>query len=365
MSNGPSSSNLDQTYRTLEKLLHPSSARPQELAILPSSTIPCDIQHDPVHYALAIPTSLLLSCFLQARHVFFDSYNPARLDRQLSRNELQSPVTSASRIELLHATSVILLWEPNHQTAANWRKRYLLSLMPTSSYPRNGVSSCECEQTIQTEWAFLTSLLTSPLPPHHAKSPTLWFQRLWILQTFDFHPTNSDGNTPTTSNPSVCRTTQTSGAHELDAKFWQDELDVVMQAGERHPRNYYAWSYARRLWRHLFSKEAQSKPEETHDFRRDVKLNVWGETVHGVLRWCFAHPRDISGWSFLLFVLDCPPAAFVQHDPFAIMPSDMPSNRTARELRACVRAKAIEFKEKYSWNGESINWFLHTSSHTD
>lgn len=72
------------------------------------------------------------------------------------------------------------------------------------------------------------------------------------------------------------------------------ELDVVLRAGELHPRNYYAFSYARELHRVLATVVGVEGGFEV--LARSV--------ITQFLDWCLAHPRDISGWMFALDLLE-------------------------------------------------------------
>ncbi|KAK0704948.1 hypothetical protein B0H67DRAFT_497420 [Lasiosphaeris hirsuta] len=150
--------------------------------------------------------------------------------------------------ELSSATAIMLLMDPEHLTAANTRKRLLQARI-----------AGEREKTdviLHTEKLFLDSLLTSRLH-RHTKSPTLWSHRRWLLQLFV-----SKG---------------------LPVDVLPDITTVVFVAGERHPRNYYAWCHAR----YIMSLEAGNSNDEV---------------MAAVKQWSFKHHTDISGWSFLYFL---------------------------------------------------------------
>ena len=112
-------------------------------------------------------------------------------------------------------------------------------------------------------------------------------------------------------------------------RYWDKELEVVMKAGERHPRNYYAWAYARDLLRELAGKGRK-----------------WGlvrARVRRVQRWCLQHPRDVSGWAFLEFLL---------------REVGGEGNRGGEEVVRRVVWETRQFVRKFEWRGESITWFL-------
>lgn len=117
----------------------------------------------------------------------------------------------------------------------------------------------------------------------------------------------------------------------------------MMRAGDRHPRNYYAWNYARRLFRFLSSegsRDAATGPTVTT-----------AETTERVQRWCFQHPRDISGWTVLAFLLE-------QHarDQGLSGKDDEDVDR----LRRKVAVETEGWVRKFAWEGESVVWFLRT-----
>jgi hypothetical protein len=70
------------------------------------------------------------------------------------------------------------------------------------------------------------------------------------------------------------------------------EFEAVLKAGERHQHNYYAWQYARRLYGLIpilcESTDAQS-----------LRTSLLSQ----IMAWCKKHPRDISGWSFIMFLM--------------------------------------------------------------
>ncbi|KAK4459962.1 hypothetical protein QBC42DRAFT_111796 [Cladorrhinum samala] len=151
--------------------------------------------------------------------------------------------------DLFAATAVILLFDPEHLTAANTRKRLIQGQKQNPS---------DLRLRLAKEKQLLDSLLTSRLH-RHTKSPTLWNHRRWLLGVF------------------------TSSGLPINAVA--DIRDIVGVAGERHPRNYYAWCHAR----FLISSGT--------DLNKQELLQV-------VQTWCFQHHTDISGWTFLGFLLN-------------------------------------------------------------
>ncbi|KAK0634995.1 hypothetical protein B0T17DRAFT_484852 [Bombardia bombarda] len=149
---------------------------------------------------------------------------------------------------LFAATAVLLLMDPEHLTAANTRKRLLRGLAAHRD---------EQQVVLEREKRLVDSLLTSRLH-RHTKSPTLWNHRRWLLLEFT--------------------------SLSLPVHVHADITSVVLVAAERHPRNYYAWCHAR----FLMSLQATESSEPI---------------IATIKKWCFQHHTDISGWSFLYFLL--------------------------------------------------------------
>ena len=184
--------------------------------------------------AVGIPKLSLVQAFMVAREQLRDYLGG---------------VTPIPDDQVFATTAVILLFDPEHLTAANTRKRLI----------REEISSCGGASTrLDKEKRFLDSLLTSRLH-RHTKSPTLWSHRRWLMTMFT--------------------------SHALPVDVLGDIRDVVFVAGERHPRNYYAWCHARLL------------------MGLDGNRNL-PEMLQAVRAWCFQHHTDTSGWSFLYFLLN-------------------------------------------------------------
>lgn len=188
--------------------------------------------------ALAISKLGLVQAFFAARMMF--------------QNHQSKTGAALSADRLLAVTSIILLMDPEHLTAANARKRLIHS---------KDLKSAARLDLIQRDKYFVDSLLTSRLH-RHTKSPTLWSHRRWLIETAANHGIQPDA------------------VQELER--------TVVVAGERHPRNYYAWSHARWLTRRV------PTDQESHVLR---------EVMAMVKVWCFRNHTDISGWAFVLSLL--------------------------------------------------------------
>lgn len=191
--------------------------------------------------AIAVSKYGLVQAFFAARKI---------LQRHVSAEGTLSPDG------LLAVTSVVLLMDPEHLTAANARKRLAVSA--------SAASEERLLEAIERDRFFIDSLLTSRLH-RHTKSPTLWSHRRWLIET--------------------------AARHGVQHSFSESLEKVVMIAGQRHPRNYYAWCHAR--W--LTSKMSRGQAGQDGDFLRGF--------LEPTKRWCFRNHTDISGWSYLYFLL--------------------------------------------------------------
>lgn len=327
------STNINPEYSHLLTLLHPSSSWPQllEIEILPSSHSQQILSAPP---SIGIPKKTLLSCFLHARQIF-----------QSHKHEHEE--------EPLLATKVLTLWEPDWNSAWAFRRRRLYALRARandedkvvgrgglmdgdavgSTVSQTGSVAAttshgdaqrgEVEEEVERELAWVETLVTSPLDGgKHAKSSWVWAHRMWVMKTF--HAELWDGR-----------------IDDGNVRAWvKRELEIVMIAGERHPRNYYAWEYARGVIRMGL---------------RTMRRRGWEESVRMVHRWCLTHPRDISGWTFLVFLLDQTYHSVEYTDTDKMLAID----HTIKD----IFQKSRDFVEKFQWRGESMEWFIHSATH--
>lgn len=215
----------------------------------------------------------------------------------IGRQVLQEYLVSGSDYvndQVIRATSTLLLMDPEHLTASNVRKRAVLS----------GLKSHETDASLllKRELQFVDSLVTSHLH-RHTKSPTLWGHRRWLLDRFI-----------------------TNG---IPIDLRKHMTDIVMVSGERHPRNYYAWDHARWL---------------SHDLGRwDIDSTLVATISNDVKRWCFKHPSDISGWTFLMFLLERISDTALQQD-----------------TQEAILTETLELTKSFRWTNESVWVFLRT-----
>ncbi|RJE25536.1 hypothetical protein PHISCL_02148 [Aspergillus sclerotialis] len=241
--------------------------------------------------SVGISKDALAQCFIIARQVFFDSalkdVNPG--------STTVSPDQVVDYNKLSISSQIILLFDCEHLTACNWRKRRLASTIQAHDFSTAGHAEHEdLIQQLEFELTLMTTYLTSPLH-RHTKSPTLWQHRLWvmshILRVQGLEPT---GRIMTQSDTADYRTQPARPGIETVRELFIAELDVVQHAGELHPKNYYAFSYIRELHRMLAN--AVGVDSGFAELARSL--------VTASLNWCLSHPRDISGWMFLLYLLD-------------------------------------------------------------
>ena len=191
--------------------------------------------------------------------------------------------------DLNDATAVALLMDPEFLTAANIRKRLLWARL---------FDPDELRRQIAREQRVVDSLLTSRLH-RHTKSPTLWNHRRWLLELAE--------------------------EHGVTANMVHDLTTIVMVAGDRHPRNYYAWSHARYIVT-LPSADGPSLDQRV---------------LPAVKDWCFRHHTDISGWSFLHYLL----GLRISSDP---------------TVATAIFEETIRLAISLRWANESVWTFLRT-----
>jgi len=187
----------------------------------------------------------------------------------LSTRELQQAFAHAHGVffsggagaeaEAVAASGVLLLCSSEHGTALGVRRRAL---------QRQATPAMVAAELTLTE-----SLVTSGLA-RHSKSPALWGHRRWVRARF------------------------AGGARGAGAA----ELDVVRRSAQAHPRNYYAWEHARWVGAAMDGEESAA-------------------ALRAQVGWCRRHVADVSGWTFLAWLLD----------------------RAAPPLRAQVLADTLEY----------------------
>ncbi|KAL4921121.1 hypothetical protein BDW62DRAFT_140116 [Aspergillus aurantiobrunneus] len=285
-------------FQDLYRIFASRDGRVLEFEILPPAFGPI-LEDD---CSIGITKKYLVQAFVAARRVFFDglkSYtnsfdNRASLDtsdQKFKGDEADKRLTVASEI--------ILLFDCEHLTACNWRKRRLGTLF--NSDQKKFIHNLDIELSL------MTTYLCSPLH-RHTKSPTLWQHRQWI-QAHLVRLQNSD--------------------YQAAQNLFRAELSIALRAGELHPRNYYAFTYMRQIHRRL-SESGKGGTEV-------LSVQLGNSIIGSTLDWCLAHPADISGLMFLLYLLDAVPDT---------------------ALRLDTVSKVAWFALDIRWEGESIWTFV-------
>ncbi|RMZ69479.1 prenyltransferase [Pyrenophora seminiperda CCB06] len=233
-------------YECLAKYFQEHENETIEIEILSPAIQPPDgiLMQDGL--SLGVPKKILVLAYLEARQRFFEN------------NQGADPLVESGTLQ---ATKIMLLFDPEHITPANFRKRVLSQLETDHGY-QNGTPY---HKALKRELCFLNSILTSPLH-RQSKSPTLWYHRSKVIDSLVAIELQSTSN-------------------DHRSAFWLRELDAVCKSGEQHPKNYHAWQYARKLIQKI-------EAPDIHE-----------EYAHRVRTWCCRHPSDISGWSFLMYLL--------------------------------------------------------------
>lgn len=281
-----------------------------EIEVLPPAITPPDgslVLEDGL--CVGVPKKVLAAAFIAACSIFFQK-----------RDDSDEAAVQAA----LDATKVILLFDTEHLTAANFRRRQL------HCFSSHFDGELNHAWPLYLELNFLDSILTSPLH-RQSKSPTLWNYRSWIMEVFD---------------PWICMCRGT--IHDRDAVSpsanFARELNVVLRSGQRHPKNYYAWQYARQLILNAVGGQLIEGdlplPKRLDHLQSPSENLILKQSVQTVHDWCLRNPSDISAWTFLGFLLlRCP--------------------QDKQHVRQVVD-KTLEIAHDFRWAHESIWVFLRT-----
>ncbi|KAJ5501602.1 Protein prenyltransferase [Penicillium expansum] len=297
-------SNPKDAFQELVRIFSSRDNQVLEIEIIPSSLGATFLQDG---CSLGITKKALVQAFTVARQLFFDRLMP------MSEDDLQTTFSAdaQSRNADSAITEIMLLFDCEHLTACNWRKRRLRAAM--AHYPGIPNQTSAATELLEAELTLMSSYQCSPLH-RHTKSPTLWHHRLWVV------------------------------VHLLQRRHWspddllklqQTELSVVLRAGELHPKNYYAFSYMRQVGMLLAATVEKTTGQSMWEARSAQSV------VERVVAWCLANPRDISGWSFGLYVL---------------------SHVLEQQIRVDSLARVVKFAFNVGWEGESLWTFIDQAS---
>lgn len=290
-------SDLQQAYHQLANTFTTRNNTVLEIEILPTSLGSSFLQDGNF---VGITKKVLVQAYTVARR-HFDKL------KHMSDSELQDRLFGADKwagnSSLSAITEVMLLFDCEHLTACNWRKRWLLQAVVAQ-----GLDAADTVRALEMELTLLMCYQCSPLH-RHTKSPTLWHHRLWTLrQLLNTRQNSGNGNG--------------NGNAEDMMQLQIRELGIVLRAAELHPRNYYAFSYMRQLY-------ALLSPTRENECARNM--------LNPVLDWCLGHPRDISGWMFGVYVLE---------------------QISGRSVAADALARVLQFARDLGWEGESLWTFV-------
>ncbi|KAJ5373503.1 Protein prenyltransferase [Penicillium concentricum] len=297
-------SNPKDAFQELVRIFSSRDNQVLEIEIIPSSLGATFLQDG---CSLGLTKKSLVQAFTVARQLFFDQLLP------MSEDDLQNTFSAnaQSRNADSAITEMMLLFDCEHLTACNWRKRRLQAAM--AHYPGIPNQTSTATKLLEAELTLMSSYQCSPLH-RHTKSPTLWHHRLWVV------------------------------VHLLQRRHWspedllmlqRTELGVVLRAGELHPKNYYAFNYMRQLDVLLAATVEKTSGQSTRETRSAQSV------VERVIDWCLANPRDISGWSFGLYVL---------------------RNTSEQHIRRNALEKVVRFALNVGWEGESLWTFVDQAS---
>lgn len=264
--------------------------------------------------SIGFSKKFLVQAFTVARQLFIKWLMP------MTSNDFKAEVSTSNqstelKVSKQFITEIMLLFDCEHLTACNWRKKWLLAAVSRDNETdstASSFSSSSSERILETELTLLQTYQCSPLS-RHTKSPTLWSHRLWVLD--------------------VLTRMRRSTASTL-LKLERAELDIVLRAGELHPKNFYAFTYMRKLHSYIadVSKNQGAAEADAGQMNRAA-----ASLVDPTLRWCLSHPRDISGWMFAVYLLD---------------------QSEDTDLRSVAVRRVLRYALSIGWEGESLWTFI-------
>ncbi|KAA8649196.1 hypothetical protein EYZ11_012301 [Aspergillus tanneri] len=283
--------------------------------------------------SVGITKKYLVQAFVTARSIFFENSIGVcdSSATSLDNNEGPTWMSQGKRFDDFNTSSeIMLLFDCEHLTACNWRKKRLAGYIRRYELEQENDALEQLLQALEGEISLMTSFLCSPLH-RHTKSPTLWQHRFWVLNAM-LHVRGmglKGGNSQILgfAGPGLSLENGTSG-RETIYNLLKSELRTVLRAGELHPKNYYAFSYMRQLLGIL----SDAMEEE------QTSSNLLAQSIiEEALNWCQAHPTDVSGWMFSLYLLE------VVQD---------------RNIQKNVLNRVLRFALDIGWEGESFWTFV-------
>lgn len=263
---------------------------------------------------IGITKKALTKAFVIARKRFMQHLDHARAD------------TVEEQTECAALTEIILLFDCEHTTACNWRKRRVAASINRYIAAKN-TGRQTLQDLFESELNLITTFVCSPLH-RHTKSPTLWQHRLWLMAE----------RIRLQDHLQEDIFLRQEGMQRLILAEWK----IVCKAGELHPKNYYAFNYIRQLHSHVSKLSERAVPVIIQDSALLHELAVM--LVDPMLTWCLSNPKDVSGWVFLFYLLG--------HE-------DPPGKQDMKHLRKVAMERTLHFAvEITAWDGESLWTFV-------
>lgn len=194
---------------------------------------------------------------------------------------------------MMQLSTLVCIVTTENLTAVNIRKRFILASSASAAAAATTATGDTQKQAdlVQEELRWLKVLFGSPLHKH-TKSPMLWQHRRWLLQLAAEQGISLAG-------------------YEKRKELVKQEMELVLKAAELHPKNYYAWSYARWLVLTyipsslttcipLASATDTTRQDQDQSQALDLDLDP---VLAQVFSFCKSHVSDISAWTFLHFLL--------------------------------------------------------------
>lgn len=154
--------------------------------------------------------------------------------KQKHQSDIGAMLTTSnvSSQNILDISTILILFDSEHLTAINMRKRMLIRQIHEEPQDKGDA----IYQVFLTEMQWSTNILTSPLH-RHSKSPLLWSHRRWLISGMLL------GNTMKFNvNISDDRSDKLLDEQQQDISSPSNilnEMNVVFTAANAHPKNYY------------------------------------------------------------------------------------------------------------------------------
>ncbi|PLW17517.1 hypothetical protein PCANC_08013 [Puccinia coronata f. sp. avenae] len=213
------------------------------------------------NHQLAIPKKVLLGLY-------------AHLTQKLKHHHHHSP------LETLHMTRILLIQNPDHQTALSLRRK----LIPHNDH-----------QELLKKELELTSLLLSI--SSHAKSSSLWSHRRWVFHAL-FHQAPATRLCHDDESPILQDAIYQPHTHAIPLTQIEKELAFNLTACDAYPRNYYAWFHRKWIMHQLIHSTPSSVSSSDHE-----KEEACDSERTRLLHFLSLHPRDHSATNYISFLI--------------------------------------------------------------